>query len=98
MPSTVGDQIDHARPAGGIGVCRNNSDWLVDHVVDEFRLGKWLAIDADFLLVWICFRAKRGDDATVDFHTASENQFFAVATATKTCRSKDFLQPLAIVR
>ena len=63
-------QIDHARPAAGIVVRRDDADRLVDGEVEPLRLAERLAIDANFLPQRIDAGAQLGDDLAIDLDAA----------------------------
>ncbi|HVT30103.1 MAG TPA: hypothetical protein VHE81_18970 [Lacipirellulaceae bacterium] len=90
-----GHQVDDPWAACGIAGGRYHTDRLVDGEIRQLWPRQSFAIDADFLPLRIDTSAQLGHDLSIDFHTALEHQFFALAATGNSGLGEDFLQTLA---
>jgi hypothetical protein len=79
----VGDEVDDARAAGGVGVGGDDALGLVDGVVDEAFGGDRFAIDFDARGAGIDLGSELADDGAIDGDAALEDELFAGAAGSE---------------
>ena len=94
QPLFTGHEIDHAGPARRVEIGGHDSDRLVEHVDDPFRIGQSLAVDPHLGLERIDSRPQLGDDLPVDLNAPRSDQLLAGSPTSKSCCGEHLLQPL----
>ena len=80
-----------------VAIGSDNTDGLVDGVVDQFLFVQQRSVDMDFADIRINGRAKFRDRFSVDDNASFFDQFFALSATTEASRGEESLQTLSLV-